>query len=261
MMKCANAGHEYPALMRAGNEYELLKDKHGLALAAMGKMKYKEYELQMAPGDRLFVYTDGVPEAIDYQTQQYGTDRMLGALNRSKNGNLQNALDTVRKDLAAFVGDADPFDDVTMLNFVYHGPEKGADRMESLTVEARTENLPQVLAFVDGKLEAAGCSMKTQMQIDVAVEEIFVNIALYAYAPGSGEAVITMETGEDAVIGFHDRGTPFDPLAKEDPDVTLSAEKRQIGGLGIFMVKKSMDEMNYRYENGENILTIRKKLP
>jgi len=262
VMKCANAGHEYPALKRAGGAYELVKDKHGLALAAMEQMRYKEYELQLAPGDRLFVYTDGVPEAIDHETRQYGTDRLIRVLNETGSESLEAVLAAVKKDLDAFVGDADPFDDVTMLNFAYMEPEKEADRMNTLTLEAKIENLPQVLSFLDGKLEEAGCSMKTQMQLDVAVEEIFVNIAHYAYKPGTGDAVITMETGEDGItIEFRDRGMPFDPLAKADPDVTLAAEERKIGGLGIYMVKKSMDEVRYRYENGENILTIRKTLP
>ena len=133
--------------------------------------------------------------------------------------------------------------------------------MNTLTVEARTENLDQVLAFIEQNLEAAGCSMKAQMQISVAVEEIYVNIAHYAYAPETGKAVIRMTAeGGTAEIEFRDRGVPFDPLARPDPDVTLSAKERGIGGLGIYMVKKSMDEVLYRYEGGENILTIRKKL-
>ena len=119
--------------------------------------------------------------------------------------------------------------------------------MLELTIEANVQNLDQVLGFVDGQLESLGCSMKVQMQIDVAVEELFVNIASYAYAPGTGSATIQIETERD-------------PVSMPDPDVTLSAEERQIGGLGIYMVKKSMDGMRYRYENGRNILTIRKIL-
>ena len=132
--------------------------------------------------------------------------------------------------------------------------------MDEIRLGANLENLEKVLAFVDERLEAAGCPMKAQMQIDVAVEEMFVNIAQYAYAPGSGDAVIQMgiEDGH-AVVTLKDWGVPFDPLAKADPDVTLSAEERKIGGLGIFMAKKNMDDMQYRRENGRNILTLRKK--
>ena len=125
LMTCVNGGHEYPVIKRAGSGYELIRDKHGLALAAMKNMKYTEYELRMNPGDRLFVYTDGVPEAIDSNTQQYGTERMIRALDRVGDGSLQETLETVQEDLAGFVGDADQFDDLTMLVFSYIGPEKG----------------------------------------------------------------------------------------------------------------------------------------
>ncbi len=135
--------------------------------------------------------------------------------------------------------------------------------MNELEIEAKVENLDKVLAFVDEKLEAANCSMKAQMQLDVAVEELYVNIAHYAYNPGSGSATIRVEVeGEplEVTITFIDHGVPYDPLAHEDPDVTLPAEERQIGGLGIFMVKKSMDDIAYEYKDGKNILTIKKKI-
>ncbi len=135
--------------------------------------------------------------------------------------------------------------------------------MHELKLEAKVDNLNQVLAFVDERLEAHGCSMKVQMQIDVAVEEIFVNIAHYAYAPNTGPATLQIETEENPLavsITFIDSGAPFDPLAKPDPDVTLSVEERQIGGLGIYMVKKSMDSVTYRRQDGKNMLTIKKSL-
>ena len=134
--------------------------------------------------------------------------------------------------------------------------------MKELKIKASVENLDQVIAFIDEELEKNDCSMKTQIQIDVAVEEIFVNIASYAYQPGEGDATIKIEIAEDPVraeITFIDSGIEYNPLKKEDPDITLSAEERQIGGLGIFMVKKSMDDMIYSYKDGQNILKIIKK--
>ncbi len=121
LMKCANAGHEYPTVMRAGGEFELLKDKHTLALAAMPGIRAKEYELQFHPGDRLFVYTDGVPEAINDQMEQYGPDRMLAVLNADKDKPMTDILPDVREDISAFVGDMEQFDDITMLGFTYRG--------------------------------------------------------------------------------------------------------------------------------------------
>lgn len=135
--------------------------------------------------------------------------------------------------------------------------------MKEITVKAELDMLDEVIAFVEEQLEAADCPMKTQMQISVAVEELFVNIAHYAYPPKTGDATITMEIKGDpkyAEIIFEDTGVPYNPLEKPDPDITVSAEERPIGGLGIFMVKKSMDEMLYEYTDGKNIVTIRKTL-
>ena len=139
--------------------------------------------------------------------------------------------------------------------------EKGK-KMEKLTIKAKLENLNDVTAFVESQLEQMDLPMKTQMQIDLAVEEIFVNIASYAYSPEDGMAIIEVELTEDprVIITFIDSGKPFDPLAKEDPDIEKSAEDRQVGGLGIFMVKKSMDDVFYEYKDGQNILRIEKRL-
>lgn len=132
-----------------------------------------------------------------------------------------------------------------------------------LTIEALTENLTTVTEFVDQRLEEVDCPMKAQMQIDVALEEIFINIANYAYKPGKGPATVLVDVSEDPLtvtITFVDHGIPYDPLAKEDPDITLPADQRQIGGLGIFMTKKLMDDVVYEYKEGSNILRLIKKL-
>jgi hypothetical protein len=130
-MQCANAGHEYPVMMHADEEYAYIKDKHDLALAVMEGRKYREYELQMNPGDRLFVYTDGIPEAIDDNMEQYGTTRLVNALNTLKEASIAETLPAVRKNIADFVGGADQFDDITMLGFVYRGTEVGQEDYEA----------------------------------------------------------------------------------------------------------------------------------
>ena len=131
-----------------------------------------------------------------------------------------------------------------------------------IELDAKDDNLQKVLDFVASRLSAFDISPKTQMQIDIAVEEIFVNIAHYAYGQNEGKAKIRIEvSGEPAAyITFTDRGIPYDPLKKEDPDVTLSADERKIGGLGIFMTKKIMDGVSYEYKNGQNVLTLKKIL-
>lgn len=135
--------------------------------------------------------------------------------------------------------------------------------MKELNISATVENIAAVTAFVDEQLEELDCPMKTQLQVDVAIDELFGNIAHYAYNPEVGAATVRVEVTDDplsVVITFIDNGVPYDPLAKADPDVTLSAEERQIGGLGIYMVKKSMDDISYEYKNGQNILRIKKHI-
>ena len=121
--------------------------------------------------------------------------------------------------------------------------------------------MDDVTDFINAELETHDVPMKTVMQIDIAVEEIFVNIAHYAYNPEVGQASVTVRVTDApgcVEIRFTDCGKPYDPLSRQDPDVTLGVEDRAIGGLGIYMVKKSMDELSYAYEDGQNILTIRK---
>lgn len=132
--------------------------------------------------------------------------------------------------------------------------------MHELVIEAKTEKLDEVLDFIDGLLDEWECPMKVQTQINIAVEELFVNIAHYAYTEAGQAKISAAREGEEAVITFEDSGKPYNPLEREDPDVTLSAEERQIGGLGIYIVKKSMDAVSYVYVEGHNVLTIRKRI-
>ena len=135
--------------------------------------------------------------------------------------------------------------------------------MKELTIAATVENIETVTDFVNEQLEALDCPMKAQMQIDIAIDELFSNIAHYAYNPETGDATVRVEVVEDpmaVVITFIDKGIPYDPLKKADPNTALSAEEREIGGLGIFMVKKSMDDITYEYKDGQNILKIKKNI-
>lgn len=135
--------------------------------------------------------------------------------------------------------------------------------MKEITIAATVENIEAVTDFVNEQLEALDCPMKAQMQIDIAIDELFGNIAHYAYNPQVGQATVRVEVIEEPLgvtVTFIDNGTPYDPLKNDDPDTTLSAEEREIGGLGIYMVKKSMDEITYEYKDGQNILKIKKNL-
>lgn len=134
--------------------------------------------------------------------------------------------------------------------------------MKELSLDAVVENIDVVTDFVNEHLEEYNCPTKAQMQIDVAIDELFSNIAHYAYNPEVGPATVRVEVLENplsVVITFIDNGIPYDPLSTQEPDITLSAEERKIGGLGIYMVKKSMDDITYEYKDGQNILRIKKQ--
>ena len=255
-MKCANAGHEYPAIMRRGGGFQLFKDKHGLVLAGMEGARYREYELELNEGDRLFVYTDGVPEATNADTVLYGTDRMLHALNEAKDRSCCELLASLHRDVDAFVGAADQFDDITMLCIELRTVANG---MKKIGIAPTLDKLPEATGFFEDILSAANAPMKVIAQVNVAVDEIFSNIARYS---GATAATLGCSLADGRMtLRFSDNGRPYDPTGKPDPDTTLSAEERDVGGLGIFMVKKIMDEVTYEYVDGLNILTLVKALP
>lgn len=252
----SNAGHEYPAIKRANGSYELHKSKHSPAVAAMDGMKFKEYEFELNPGDIIYLYTDGVAEATNSDDKLFGTDRMIDVLNKLPGNSAEEILTDMKKAVDDFTGNAPQFDDITMICLRYFGGEK---ILKELIVKAEVENLDDVTRFIETQLEENDCSPKIQMQLSVAVEELFVNIAHYAYGSEEGYATIQtkiLENPRRISITFIDSGLPYNPLEKPDPDITLSAEDRPIGGLGIYMVKKTVNDIFYEYTDGKNILTI-----
>ena len=196
------------------------------------------------------------------ENKLYGEARLLTFMNQNATIKELDLLLALKENIDEFVGEAPQFDDITMLIFDYK-PKEGGERMTYKTFPAKTEALSDVLGFVDQMLDRFECPMKIQMAVCVAIEEVFVNVAHYAYGEGQGDMSlgIGFDAGNHAVtFRMTDQGAPFDPLKNPDPDITLSAEDRKIGGLGIFIAKKTMDSISYAYENGENILTMIKKL-
>ena len=258
----ANAGHNPPLLKRADGSFEYLKTRAGFVLAGMEGVRYRVGEMTLNPGDRLFLYTDGVPEATNTENKLYGEERLLAFMNANATVDAITLLPALKANIDEFVGEAPQFDDITMLMFDYK-PQQGGARMTSQTFPADIEALSDVIGYVEQTLEGYECPMKTQMAICVAIEEVFVNVAHYAYPDGAGDMTLAIgfdEQSRQVTFRMADKGVPFDPLKKPDPDITLSAEEREIGGLGIFITKKTMDTVTYAYENGENVLTMIKTL-
>lgn len=260
----SNAGHEYPAICRKGQKFELFMDHHTLPVAAIEFTKFKEDKFTLEPGDTLFIYTDGVTDANNPAHERFELDRMLTALNSCPNGTPQEINDTMRNAIAEFMQDEPQFDDTTMVVFRYFGA-KGEPTMSNtkeITLDALVDNLPEAMKFIEDLLETVGASVKDQTMFTIAAEELFVNIAHYAYEPKQGRCTIRAAYSLDPrqlELTFIDSGRPFNPLERKDPDVTLSAKERQIGGLGIYFVKQKVDHIEYSYENNQNILKIFKK--
>jgi anti-sigma regulatory factor (Ser/Thr protein kinase) len=187
---------------------------------------------------------------------------MLQSLNKAPEAAPCELLALMKSDIDAFVGEAPQSDDITMLALRYHG--SGGEEWKECSFPASREQLSQVQQFVTTQLDGLSCPPQSLIQLEVAVEEIFVNVANYAYpAENPGSVTVRCRLEKDPLrltVVFCDSGVPFDPLAKPDADITLSTQDRPIGGLGILMVKKSMDIVSYAYENGENVLTIQKIL-
>lgn len=260
-VKYANAGHNPPLIKKGNGGFEYVKSRSGFILAGMEGVKYRMNEFKLEPGDCVYLYTDGVTEAINTEEELYGEGRLLAVLNKNAEKGVEEICRAVKKDVDVFAGEAPQFDDITMVCLKYNGYDEGSG-IKRITLPATVENIETVTDFINVELELADCPMKAQMQIDIAIDELFSNIANYAYGGKTGEATVSVEITEEpvsAIITFEDFGMPYDPLAAEDPDTTLSAEERPTGGLGVFMVKKSMDEVFYEYRDGKNILKIKKK--
>ncbi len=256
VMKAANAGHEYPIIGGRETPFALFRDKHGFVIGGMEDSAYTNYEIQMKPGDQIFLYTDGITDAMNSSGEMFGINRVVASLNAARPCSPKEALEHVASDIRSYVGGEDQFDDITMLMLEYLGAD---EKSAEITVDAVLSSIHRVTDFVEEKLEKAGCPHKVQMQISIALDEILSNIAKYAYPDKQGKMTVRLRAEASfAEVTFADSGIPYNPLEAATPDTTKPAMERIAGGLGIFVVKKTMDSMTYEYRNGQNILTIRK---
>ena len=249
-----SAGHN-PPLLRSNGRFSWLKTKPGFVLAIIEDTFYSQHEIVLRPGDELFLYTDGITEAVDNEGEMFSEARLLYTVNKHLDLPLKEFTITIQREIDKFAAGAGQADDITMLALRYL---KSSTVIDELYIEAKPENLYTVLDYVNEKLE--GCPLKVQNQIGVAVDEIFSNISQYAYYPLVGGVAVRVTVGDEVTIEFEDGGVEYDPVSAADPDISTLAEDREIGGLGIFMVKNIMDSMEYRRNSDKNILTIKKRL-
>jgi len=262
LVRFINAGHNAPVLIRNGKA-SFVQQKANLMLAMMEGMRYREQQLQLEPGDILYLYTDGVTEATAPGEKMFGNDRLLELLSQDfGTGDVacRKICESVRKSIDEFAQGEPQFDDITQVCLYYAGKRR-ADWTREKEFDAKVEALYEALSFVENQLDEAGCGKKEKKQISMAVEEIFVNIASYAYPPEitDGKVWVKTEVSQQSItITISDAGAPYDPLQKPDPDLSIDVEDRQHGGFGIFMVKNAMDEVTYTRQDNQNVMIIRK---
>ena len=255
-LEYVNAGHNPPYIRRADGTLESLDGVSGLFLAGMDDTRYTHMETHLSKGDMLFLFTDGVTEANDPQGAMFGDERLENLL-RTASTDPEALCAEVRDAVAKFAGEAPRFDDMTVLALKY----RGNPATEELTVKAELACMPPVAEFVEKHLLACGAPDGIRAEVLVAVDEISTNIVSYS---GSPDMTVRYELAENpgvVRITFLDSGKPWNPLKHNDPDITLAAEDRAVGGLGILMVKKLMDDVSYEFRDGQNILSFRKQLP
>jgi len=250
-----NAGHNPPIVSDENGGFKYLQSKAGFVLAGYDGYKYQVQRYKLKPGEKIYLYTDGVTEAMNKDRVLYGEETLLNKLNEYRKRGCHTICDAVIKDVRKHADGVDQSDDITMLCLGLNGNES----TNVIVVDAQIENVERITNFVNNLLENRGADIKAQMQIDVAIDELFSNICYYAYQPdqhGQAKIVVNFYEENKVAIVFEDRGIPYNPLEKADPDAKASLEDRQIGGLGIYIVKKTMDEMTYKNVSGHNVVKL-----
>lgn len=260
-MRYCNAGHNAPLLVN-DEEVVMLPCDANLPLGVMENWKFTMQEVTLKPPTTVFLYTDGVTEAENLKYEQFQEERMFEVA-RQAGKHPQTLIEQMKYAVKQFVGDADQFDDMTMLAVQYCKMMSDDSRLSrTLNLTNDVEQVPQLAAFVDEVCEELEFDMSTIMSMNLAIEEAVVNVMSYAYPAGTVGDIKVEAKADDIRLKFiiSDWGKPFDPTTQDDIDTTLSAEERHIGGLGIHLVRQIMDSINYERIEGMNVLTLRKKL-
>jgi sigma-B regulation protein RsbU (phosphoserine phosphatase) len=262
-MRYCNAGHDAPLLVGAG--VGTLPCDANIPVGVMPSWKYTRQEVQLFTDTTIFLYTDGLTEAEDINHAQFKMQRVTDVANQSlseKKHEPKNIIKMMEDAVHQFVGEAEQSDDLTMMAIQYIKKKSDVQMHKTIVLHNDTKEVSLLATFVDEVCEKLGFDPAVTMQMNLAIEEAVVNVMDYAYPKGTkGDITIEAQANNQRLkFTIIDSGKPFDPTVKADADITLSAEERPIGGLGIYLVRQLMDSINYERVNGLNVLTLRKKL-
>ena len=259
MLSYTNAGHNPPCLARENGPYEFLSSRVDFVIGGKALIKYSENQIRLRPGDRIFLYTDGVTEAKNEEGIFYGAESMLACLNAHPDAGPAETVTALKDALSAYAGNAEQYDDITMLSFLF---KKYAEEKikTGKSFSADKAHFDEALQYIRSECEKIVSKENILRDIEIASSEVLANICSYAYEGKEGEfEILVEEHGQEIKISFTDHGRPFDPLLSATPDTTVSMADRKAGGLGIFIVKKLMNDVLYRYENDCNVLVLIKQ--
>ncbi len=255
-----NCGHNPPLIKRKDGKYKYLEIASNLVLGVYPNFNYKIQKTKLNEGDILFLYTDGITEAMNDRDELYGETRLLICLNdyrTCESNDLKKVINDVHNDVKAFTGEREQNDDVTVLAFKYNGNKKQI-KEETISMPARVDNFENFNTWIETSAEKLNIRSEDLSKLQLVSEEVFVNIAKYAYPDKKGDVEASLKKeGNEIVLKFVDEGIQYNPLEKADPDIKAGVKKRENGGLGIFMVKKSVDFIGYEYKDNKNILTLK----
>lgn len=259
LVSYANAGHN-PPWLRHGAERRWLADGRGLVLGALGTTSYRSHSVSLTPGDGLFLYTDGVTEAMDENERLFGQGALEDALREADDFDMVATIEHVRANVDRFVGDAPQADDMTMLAFKWNLP------VRSIALPPDDRALDDLFAFIDRLCEDASCSKKVRFDLKLVLEELFVNVAHYGFPEGQPRQSVHVEAAIDKNAGvlhiaMSDAGIPYDPLAYRPERVDAEkGEENKVGGLGILLVRERTDGITYERASGLNVVRIVKEI-
>ena len=254
VLSYANAGHNPPLLKRRQGAFEYLKSRPNFILAGMDGVPYHKNELQLLPGDELFLYTDGVTEATNKCQEMFGDSRLVDALNSVFEETAESRCMTVKRAIDGFVGNAEQFDDITMLSVRFNSFQDD----DSIITQADDGSVERVWDFINRQTKKADLNSKITNRAQIVVDEIYSNIRLYSGAKMA--QVYCQIDSAQMVLTFKDDGVPFNPLNVQEPKVTAALEEREPGGLGLLMVKKMASDLSYVNVDGYNVLTVTIKI-
>ena len=260
-----NAGHNPPLLKRQDGQFEWLTGIDGPMVGPMAGIAFKESTIQLGPGDELFLYTDGVTEADNRRRELFGNDRLKRVLTQSRAVSVVDRLGEVMNAVRTFAVDAPQADDITMLGLRYHGvaPSDVAARVFRQRMPNQLMAIPDLqMAFEQYVAQWEGAKPLIPT-LNMALDDLLNNVVQYAFPNDPTEHHIEVEgdvRDECVVLTISDDGIPFNPLSVAPPDLSLLLHERQIGGLGIHLIRSMFDEVTYHRNVGRNVLTVKKKL-